>query len=417
MLLVLAVALVALIAVMTPWRAFSSSSTPGTDAVAADASRDFTPEEAAPGAEFRAEIRVPSLLGTAISLLTVLLLGLTPLGARLVTWVTRDGGSWPLRVVLGAIALALVLRLVTLPTAAWARTISRRNGLSTQSWSGWAADLLRGWLVTTALLVVVLVVLVGLARRLPDHWWVPASALAALTVVVASFVFPVVVEPLFNKFTPMPESPQRTRLLALAERDGLPVDDVLVADASRRTTALNAYVSGFGATRRIVVFDTLLEQATPEEVESVVAHELGHARRNDVLVGTLLGALGAALVVCVLFVALRSTWLLGRAGADSAADPRVLALVLAVVAVAGLLATPVQSLVSRKVEARADVHALDLTEDPGTFVAMQRRLALTNLSDVDPPVALHTWFGTHPTAPQRIALARTWAQNRGVSVP
>ena len=412
-LVLLAAAFVLTTAAVTPWRALPA----GTPHVAAEPSRDFTPDEAAAGQRYRAEQRPPALLGAAVALVAALALGLTPAGAAIVSWVTAPVGPWVLRVVAATVALAAVLRIATLPTSAWSRTIAVRYGLSTQSWPAWAADLLRAWLVTTVVVVVALVVLVGLARHRPDHWWIPASALAALTVVVASFVFPVVVEPLFNRFTPMPDGELRTRLTALAERDGLPVDDVLVADASRRTTALNAYVSGFGSTRRIVVFDNLVEQATPEEVETVVAHELGHAERDDVLVGTLLGALGAAIAVCALFLVLRSETILGRAGADGPADVRVLALVLAFVAVVTAVSTPVQSLISRRIEARADVHALDLTRDPETFIAMQRRLALANLSDVDPPVVLHRWFGTHPTAPERIALARTWAQREAVTAP
>ena len=139
----------------------------------------------------------------------------------------------------------------------------------------------------------------------------------------------------WHSFTPMADGPLRTSLMRLAERDGVPVRDVLVADASRRTTALNAYVSGLGPTRRIVVYDTLLREAPPEQVEAVVAHELGHAKRNDVLTGTLIGALGAAAGVCALY--LIGSWggLLRRAGVDSIVDPRALALVTALFAIAG----------------------------------------------------------------------------------
>jgi STE24 endopeptidase len=195
------------------------------------------------------------------------------------------------------------------------------------------------------------------------------------------------------------------------------VRDVLVADQSRRTSRLNAYVSGFGSTRRMVVYDTLLAAASPAEVRLVVAHELGHARRNDVLHGTVLGALGAAAGMTGLALALTWPALLRRAGVASAADARVLPLVLALAAVAGLAAAPLQSLVSRRIEARADVFALDLSRDPATFVAMQRRLAVANLSDLEPPPLVYVFFGTHPTAPQRIALARTWARHAAVDVP
>jgi STE24 endopeptidase len=262
-----------------------------------------------------------------------------------------------------------------------------------------------------------LVGLVALARAMPRWWWVPAAAGAALLVVVVSFAYPLVVEPVFNKFTPMRDGPLRTSLLDLARADGVAVDEVLVADASRRTTALNAYVSGFGATKRIVVYDTLLRRADDAEVRSVVAHELGHAERRDVLHGTLLGALGAAAAACFLFVVLTWAPLLRRAGVASAADPRVLALLLAVVAVVGFATAPAQLLISRRIEARADVHALDLTRDPATFIRMQHRLAVQNLSDLDPPALVYGLFASHPSAPQRMALARTWARSAGVSEP
>ena len=139
---------------------------------------------------------------------------------------------------------------------------------------------------------------------------------------------------------------------------------MLVSDASRRTTSLNAYVSGFGGTRRIVLYDTVLDRLPDDEIESIVAHELGHVATDDVLTGTLMGALGAAGAVALL------GWLLSAGprccagpGRRSPGDPRVVALLLLLVAVGTLVSTPVQNLVSRQVEARADLHALDLTGD------------------------------------------------------
>ena len=141
---------------------------------------------------------------------------------------------------------------------------------------------------------------------------------------------------------------------------------MLVADASRRTNALNAYVSGLGPTRRIVVYDTLLREAPPAEVEAVVAHELGHAKDRDVLTGTLIGALGAAAAVCAIYLLGSWTGLLRRAGVDSITDPRAIALLLASPLSPGSSPAPLQSLVSRRIEARADAHALALTDDPAT---------------------------------------------------
>jgi STE24 endopeptidase len=188
------------------------------------------------------------------------------------------------------------------------------------------------------------------------------------------------------------------------------VRDVLVADASRRTTALNAYVSGLGPTRRIVVYDTLLEQAPPEEVEAVVAHELGHAKDGDVVTGTLIGALGSAAGVIVVYLLGSWTGLLRRVGADAVTDPRAMALLIALAALAGLASAPVQTLVSRRIEARADAHALALTDDPATVEAMERRLAAKNLADVDPPRPEYLMFATHPSVVERMAAARAYGR-------
>jgi STE24 endopeptidase len=223
-----------------------------------------------------------------------------------------------------------------------------------------------------------------------------------------------VVEPIFNDFRPMAPSQLRTSLVAMAREDGVPVDQVLVADASRRTTTLNAYVSGFGATRRIVVYDNLLAQPA-SEVRSVVAHELGHAKHNDVLVASTIGAAGTAAAVAALALIVSSGWL-RRRGLDGARDPVVAATVLALSTALTVVGSPVQSLVSRQVEARADQHALALTRDPQAMIAVQRDLAVRNLSDLDPSWFDYAMFATHPSAGQRIAMGQQWALDHGMKV-
>jgi STE24 endopeptidase len=261
--------------------------------------------------------------------------------------------------------------------------------------------------------VVVVLVLLALARALPRWWWAAGAAATAALVLVGSFLYPVVVEPAFNHFTSLPAGQLRTDLLALADRDGVPVDDVLVADASRRTTSLNAYVSGFGSSRRIVVYDTLLRESTPREVELVVAHELGHADEQDVLHGTIIGALLGGAAICALFLLLSAGGLLRRVGAASAGDPRVVPLVLFLGVLGPLLLSPLTNLMSRHVEARADLHALELTGDVTTFVASEHRLSTTNLSDLSPSRLAYVLFFTHPSGPERIALAREWQRIHG----
>ena len=406
---VLGAALVLVIALRTPWDVLPE---PPGGSSPVDPTAGLSPAEIGRAESFVAALRPASLASLVLGLAVSGVLGLTRLGARVVRAAGRPlGNRWAGDVLLGILALAVIGRLVTLPLSAYGEVVRHRYGLSTRGWGLWLRDVAVSTGIDAGLTALALLALVALARKAPRTWWAWGAVGAAALVVTGSFLWPVVIEPAFNRFEPMPAGQLRTDLLALAEENGTPVQDVLVSDASRRTTALNAYVSGFGSTRRIVVYDTVLERLDDAEIESITAHELGHVATDDVLTGTLIGALGAAAGVAVLGWVV-SPRLLRRAGADSVGDPRVIPLVLFLVAVGSLASAPVQNLVSRHVEARADVHALDLTGDPGTFVEMQQGLARTNLSDPDPPAAWQWFFGSHPTTAQRVALAKDWAELR-----
>jgi STE24 endopeptidase len=406
--LVLGAAVAVVIVVATPWHLLP---TPPGGRTPVDPAAAFTPAQIARAESFAAALRPASLAALLIGLLVAALLGLTRAGAVIVRAVARPlGGGWAWQVLLGSIAMVVLGQLATLPFAIYGEVVRHRYGLSTRGWGLFARDVATSTAISAGLTALVLLAVVALARRAPRTWWIWAAVAAAALVVVGSFLYPLVIEPAFNRFHPMPASTLRTDLLALAERNGTPVGDVLVADASRRTTALNAYVSGFGSTRRIVVYDTVLAQLPDAEVESITAHELGHVSADDVLTGTLIGALGSAAGVALLGWLLSWTPLLRRAGADGPGDPRVVGLVLFLIAAGTLLSTPVQNAVSRQLETRADLHALDLTQDPGAFADVQRRLGVANLSDPDPPALWQWFFGTHPTTAQRVAFAGDWTR-------
>jgi STE24 endopeptidase len=371
-----------------------------------DFSADFSAEEIARGRALRRAQWPPLLAGRAAAFALLLVLGLTPAGAGLVTALARPfGGAWWAQVLLGGLALLLAQSAVTLPFAARVRVVRARFGLVTQGWVGWWLDVLRGLLITAPLALGALFGVYALASA-TALWWAWAAGAAALAAVVLSWLAPLVLEPVFNRFTPLDPGPLYDALLALAERDRIAVREVLVADASRRTTALNAYVSGFGRTRRIVVYDTLLGTAAPREIELVTAHELGHVKHRDVGRGTALGALGAATGVCLIALVLHWQPLLDASGAHRFAAPRSMVLLAAVAALLSALAGPFSCALSRRIERRADRYALELTGDPAQFIRMQRRLTVANVSDPNPPRLLHVLFGTHPTPVQRIAAAR-----------
>lgn len=410
--------------VATPWDPLPGD-VPG-GAVEPDPAADFTAAEIARSRAFDSAINPPAYAGLIAGLVVLLLLGLTPAGARFLGWTTARVRWWPLRVAVAAVALTTLLRVAGLPFDIWGESVLRRYGLSTQTHPEWLIDQAKSLAVTWVIYTVALVLLYEMMRRFPRYWWTGAAAGGFGLVVTVSFLYPVLVEPVFNKFEPLPPGQLRTDLLAMAERDGVPVQDILVADASRRTTSLNAYVSGFGSTRRIVLYDTL-EKSSPVKIKAIVAHELGHAERGDVLWGTLVGAMGVAGAICLLYPLLTSPRLLRRAGVDDgggaaerrggAADPRSLALLLALVAVAAQLAAPVQHAVSRRIEARADAHALDLTRDPSGFAAMQRELSVRNISDLSPDALEYLLWLSHPPGPSRIAMAREWARLHHAAEP
>jgi STE24 endopeptidase len=339
----------------------------------------------------------------AVALVVALLLGLTRLGRLLLG---RLRGPWWFRVVLGTLALLVIGVVVTLPFSWRSRSIDLAYGLTNQAAAGWWGDLGLTLLVNWAFTAIAMLMVMGVARKAPRTWplW---TGLAAVPLVFAgSFVYPVVVEPLFNHFTPMPKGELRNSIMALAAKEHVHISDVLVADASRRTTTLNAYVSGFGSTRRVVVYDNLLTDVNQAEVEAVVAHELGHAAHNDVLLGTGLGAIGSVFGLGLLGLLFADRRLLARARVSGPGDPVAIAMLLALTALGTLLASPIENTISRGIEARADRSSLAATGNPAAFIAMQKSLAVHSLSDPTPPAWSEFWFGNHPTALQRIGMAK-----------
>ena len=308
--------------------------------------------------------------------------------------------SWPWWLATAAVtattvAASTVARLPLGYTMGYLR--ERRWGFSTQTPRAWLTDRARALAVALALTVPVMAGLVGLARLFPDWWPLPAAAGGAVFVLLVSFLAPVVIEPIFNRFVPLENEALADDLRADATRAGVPVRDVLVADASKRTTKVNAYVSGVGRTRRVVLFDTLLAEASPAETRLVVAHELGHRRAGHVLKGTLIAMAGTALAVAVIWAVVGTP------------QPSGVPLVLLVVSVLELLALPPMTAVSRRWERYADRFSLDLTQDAHAFETAFRTLGTKNLSDLDPPRALYYLLFSHPTIPERIAFGRSWA--------
>ena len=400
--LVATAAFVAVAAWRIPWHPV-----PGGTPAPAAADTVFTPAQVARANAYTDPARHLAWASLAVSLVVTLVLGFTPLGARLVA---RLRGWWWVRVLLAVLMLALIGRLVTLPFAIIGHHRSLDYGLSDEAWGPWAVDQVKGLLLSVVISGLLLLVLIGCARTWSRAWPAVAGVVLGGLVMLGSFVYPVLVEPAFNQFTPLPDGPLRSQILQLAADEHVHLDDVLVADASRRTTTLNAYVSGYGSTRRVVLYDTVVRDLPRDQVLAIVAHELGHARHDDVLTGSILAALGTTLGIGLLALVVP----LVRRRPGALRDPTVVPLVAALVTIGTLLSSPVNNGLSRLIETRADVDSLQTTRNPAAFIAMQRELALHSLSD-QPPAWSQFWFGSHPTTLERIAIARQLGEEQARS--
>ncbi len=352
--------------------------------------------------------------GLALGLAVLLLLSFTRAGEALFEPV--DGLPWWGEVVAFAALVALVGSLVATPLAFWRGYLhERRWEFSTQTLGGWTSDRAKGLTIGLVLTALPMLGLIAAVRMFPSWWAIVAAAGAALFVFVLSFLAPVVLEPVFNRFSPLQDEALARELRDLAERAGVPVRDVLVADASRRTKKHNAYVSGLGKTRRVVLWDTLLDRGEPGELRLVVAHELGHRRFRHVAIWTAMTMVGTAAFVVGLWALLQWDWLLAAIGADGPGDPRVIPFVLLAGSVAELALQPFALALSRRWERDADRFSLDLTGDAEAYEQTHRNLALSNLGDLAPPKAAYVFFFSHPTAAERLAAGRAWALERAVS--
>ncbi|MGH2739746.1 MAG: M48 family metallopeptidase [Actinomycetota bacterium] len=364
----------------------------------------FTEEQIQRARDYQSPRQLAYLGRTLIGLAVLAILAFTPAG----DWFLRPfrGLSWPFAALGGIAVVVGVVVLAQLPFSFWSGYLHERAwGFSRQSALGWFGDWGRGLGIELVIGAVAFLGFSWLVRLFPRGWPLAVALSGAALVVALSFLYPVVVEPVFNKFTPLEDRALTEELKGLAARAGVPVRDVLVADASRRTSKENAYVSGFGSTRRLVVYDTLLEKADPEEVTLVVAHELGHRRRHHVELFTAIGAAAAVGAVLVLWLLVRSPAVLSWARASGVADVRLLPFLFLVITSLTLITQPSANWISRRYEEQADRFALELTGERDAYIRTEVGLAVRNLSELDPGPIAYRFLFTHPAPAERIGFA------------
>lgn len=300
----------------------------------------------------------------------------------------------------------LLMQLLSLPLDFYrGYTLEHRFNLSTQTIPGWFAHYGKGLLIGMLLSTVALTGLYFLITRRPLHWWFPAGAVLTLFLLLSTYLYPLLIEPLFYRFTPLEDEALQGKIAVMAGEAGVEVEKILVADAGRHTHKANAYFSGLGRTKRIVIYDTLLDNFTTDEVLAVIAHEMGHWRHNHLWQGIAISAAGSFLALYVLYLLLQKQGL--------HADFRALSLALVFFALLSMAAAPAQNFLSRSRERQADKTAFNLMGDPAPFVSLYKRLALTNLSVVQPHPLLKATIYTHPPLLERIEAALHFADGAG----
>ena len=374
-----------------------------------DAQQYFTASQLERAEDFRSLQRVLGLAGLGVGLATLGVLAYRPPRRLLDRLEARPllGGA-----AAGA-GISLLLVAVDLPIRAWMRERALDVGLATQAWSDWAVDVAKSAGIGAVTAGIGGLAAVALVRRFPRNWWAPGAALIIAYGVVTIWLYPILIDPLFNKFEKLQPGQLRTDVMQLADRAGVDVGEVYRVDASRRTTAANAYVIGLGNSKRVVLYDNLIKGFPRDEVRVVVAHELGHQKHNDLLRGLAWLALVAPAGT---FLTQALAERLGRR--EGLGDPRArpgpsaLPAIALAIALVGFGLGVASNALSRPVEARADSFALDLTRDPDAFVQFERRITNRNIGDPDRPKLYHLLLDTHPTTVERIGSGVAWKQQR-----
>ena len=284
--------------------------------------------------------------------------------------------------------------------------LEHRFGLSRLTLRGWCAWEAKQLAVSALLGVALIEGLYALLRNAPGRWPLWATLGWVGVSVVLARIFPTILLPLFYRTVPLQDEPLVERLLALCRRSGLPALGVFRFDLSAESRKANAALAGLGRTRRVLLSDTLLSGFTPEEIEGVLAHELGHQRYRHITKMLLLSGLGSWAAFWLTDV-VGGRWV-GSLGAQGLSDPAAFPALALWLSILGLISLPIQNAISRRFEWQADRFAVTLTNRPRAFADALRRLGALNLADPAPPRWVVWLFYDHPPLPQRIALADQW---------
>jgi STE24 endopeptidase len=314
-----------------------------------------------------------------------------------------------LQTLLYAAAYIVLTFVLFLPLSIYSGFIREQQfGLMNQSLSDWFLDQLKGLAVSMVLGSVLIAVLYAVGRLAPKRWWLWGAGVTVAFLALVLTMAPVFLEPLFNQSTSLPEGTLRDRVLALAHANGIPADDVFVIDESKQSKRISAHVSGLFGTTRIALNDNLLARGSPEEVEAVMAHEMGHYVLSHILVSVF--AFGALILVGFAFVNAGFGWVQRRwgewLGIRGVTDVAGLPLMVALISLFFFVATPVTNTIIRTQEVQADLFGLNAARQPDAFARVTLKLAEYRKLD---PTPWEEWlFFDHPSGRNRITMAMRW---------
>ncbi|WP_286726191.1 M48 family metallopeptidase, partial [Pelotomaculum sp. PtaB.Bin117] len=317
----------------------------------------FSAEQINQGRQYNMILRLVYICGFLVEVSFLLWLVFSGRVVELSRWVQRVAGdSYWGSLLLFFLIIWLSLQFLNVPFTLYSGYFLQHQwGVSTQTLGAWWIDYFKSAGISLFLSLVGVVLLFGAINRWPGTWWLAGAAFVSVWFVIQTFFWPVVIAPLFNRFTPSKDPAVLDMVHELSEKARLPVSQVLIMDASRRTTKANAYFAGLGRTKRIVLYDTLLADYPPDEVKAVVAHEMAHWSRGHIVRGLALGILGNFLLWGFLFVLLRTS-----VTQCTRYPPHVLALILLFFLLASFAGTPLQNYFSRGMEVEADQVAVSL---------------------------------------------------------
>ena len=320
-------------------------------------------------------------------------------GAAIARWLEeRSCGHYWKSILMYFFPLWVFLRLLRLPFTLFGNYYWQQAwGFSTQSLASWWLDYAKSAALDLLLSTLGVLLFFSILKHWPKIWWIIGATLFAFWLVLQNFLWPVIVSPMFNHFEPVNDPAVISMVKDLASKAGIQVQEVLVMDASKRTTMANAYFMGLGTTKQIVIYDNLLKNYPLDEVRAVLAHEMGHWQKGHIIKGLSLGIIGDFLVCGLLALYLRKF-----RPTSGNYRPQLWAGLQLFLLLILMVTNPLQNYISREMEKQADQASLELTGDPSAGVRLQIDLATKNLSDVSPPDFI-VWFGyTHPPVLSRI---------------